>query len=122
MIKAIGITVIIDEVKKETTSAAIKNSLADVFPETTILQSAEKYAKFSDAYKLEYLVSVSKIKSKEKLVYDMLQLAESIANPWMVYIDSEGNNTELIFNRDENTKTTFAVFSHIRWAHIQLIY
>lgn len=122
MIKSIGITVIVDEIKNETQTRLITDQLLSVLPETTVQQSAEKYAKFPDAFKLECIVPGSKIKSKEKLVYYMMQLAESIANPWIVYIDSEGNNTELIFNRDMNSKTSLAIFSHIRWAHIQLIY
>lgn len=122
MIKSIGITVIIDEIKSETQARLITDQLLNVFPEKTIPQSMEKYAKFPNAFKLEYLVPVSEIRTKEKLIYSLLQLAESIANPWTVYIDGKGNNTELIFNRDENSKTTLAVFSHIRWAHLQLMY
>lgn len=122
MIKSIGITVIIDEIKSETQARLITDQLLNVFPEKTIPQSMEKYAKFPNAFKLEYLVPVSEIRTKEKLIYSLLQLAESIANPWTVYIDGKGNNTELIFNRDQNSKTTVTVFSHIRWAHLQLLY
>ena len=122
MIKSIGITFIIDEIKSEKQARLITDQLLNVFPEKTIPQSIEKYTKFPDACKLEYLVPVSEILTKEKLVYSILLLAESIANPWTVYIDGKGNNTELIFNRDQNSKTTVTVFSHIRWAHLQLLY
>ncbi len=122
MIKGIGITVIIDEIKKEDTTAVIRNALLNILPKHTQLQSVEKYTKFVDAYKLEFGISITDTFTKEKLIYQLLLHADSIARPWSVYFDNDGNNTELIFNRDSNTQIMQPVFSHIRWAHIQLIY
>lgn len=122
MIKGISITVIIDEIKKEDTTAVIRNALLSILPKHAQLQSVEKYAKFEDAYKLEFTIAITDTISKEELMYQLLLLADSIARPWSVYFDNEGNNTELIFNRDSNTQIMQPVFSHIRWAHIQLIY
>lgn len=122
MIKGISITVIIDEVKNENSSAFIKDALLNVLPKETHFQSAEKYTKFEDAYKLEFDIEITESIPKEKLIYQLRLIADSIASPWSVYFDKEGDNTELIFNRDNNTKVMQPVFSHIRWAHIQLIY
>lgn len=122
MIKGIGITIIVDEVKNEDSVTAIKEALLKELPKDTQFESAEKYTKFEDAFKLEFCITISESISKEKLTYQLLLLADCISRPWLVYFDNEGDNTELIFNRDNNTKTTQPFFSHIRWAHIQLIY
>jgi hypothetical protein len=122
MINGIGITVIIDEIKNEDNTIAIKQALLSVLSIDIKFKSSEQYTKHEDAYKLEFDIAFTERISKEKLMYQLLLLANSISRPWSVYFDSEGDNTELIFNRDVNTIVTQPVFSQIRWAHIQLIY
>jgi hypothetical protein len=122
MIKGISITVIIDEVKNEDSATAIKEALLEALPKETHFQSAEKYTKFEDAYKLEFDIAITESIPKEKLTYQLLMLTDCISRPWSFYFDKEGDNTELIFNRDNNSNFTQPVFSHIRWAHIQLFY
>lgn len=122
MIKGIGFTIIVDEIKNDNSLAPLKDALLGALPKDAHCTSAEKYTKFEDACKLEFYVAISESIPKEKLTYQLLLLADKIASPWSVYFDNEGDNTELIFNRGANTKTTQAIFSHIRWAHIQLIY
>jgi hypothetical protein len=122
MINSISITIIADNISKAVDIDLLKEKLSAILPEETIHQSTNAYTKFHDAYKMEFAVPVAGHPDKEKRLYLMASLAESIARPWLLYFDKEGDNTELIFNRDEHTQLTQAAFHPIRWAHIQLIY
>lgn len=122
MIKSIGITIVIDDIKKEEDIRLIDAVFLKSVPPETVHLSTEKYSKFPDAYKLEYSLPVSAKINSETRTYQMLQLADGMAKPWLVYFDGEGYNTELIFNRDEHTQFARPEFSCVRWAHLQLIY
>ena len=122
MIKGISITIIIDGIKNEQILELINSGILNLAAKNISTISTEKYTKFPDAYKMEYQVLTATPSTKEKLHYQMLLLADGIAQPWLIYFDRENNNSELIFNREEHTLPAQPEFSPIRWAHIQLIY
>lgn len=122
MIKGIGITIVIDEIKEEEDVLLLQQAITGVLPETSVHQTTEVYTKFRQAYKLEYFIPAEDWKDKANTIYHLLKIADTIARPWLLYFDGEGDNTELLFNRNEQTHVSKAAFYSIRWAHIQLIY
>lgn len=122
MIKGISITIIADGIKNEEDSQFLADTLLKALPAKTQYTAAQKYTKFPDAYKLEFTVPTSADTTRQEQLYQLHLLADRMAGPWLVYFDGAGNNTELIFNRDEHTRAAMPEFSSIRWALLQWIY
>ncbi len=122
MIKGISITIIADGIKNEEDSQFLADTLLKALPAKTQYTAAQKYTKFPDAYKLEFTVPTSADTTRQEQLYQLHLLADRMAGPWLVYFDGAGNNTELIFNRDEHTRAAQPEFSSIRWALLQWIY
>ena len=122
MIKSIGLSVVVKDIQEKSEVDLMVKNLLNVFPKQTTFDSYQEYPKFENAYKIEFSSEIQKGSSKEMLIYQMLEIANSIASPWFIYFDKDGDNTELIFNKDMNTQFTDKSFSKIFWAQIQLIY
>ncbi|MBK9329774.1 MAG: hypothetical protein IPM95_10830 [Sphingobacteriales bacterium] len=122
MIKGISITIIADGIKNEEDSRLFADTLLKALPNETQYTAAQRYAKFTDTYKLEFTVPTSAHTTRQEQLYRLHLLADRMAAPWLVYFDGAGNNTELIFNRDEHTRAALPEFSSIRWALLQWIY
>ena len=122
MIKGIGLTVILGDIKSERSFSVFENFLLKNLSDKFIQESCQKYTKIPNAYKLEYFSVIDENVSAEKVLYQMNVIAGVLAMPWLVYFDKQGNNTEMIFNKTENTYLAHENFSNIIWAHLQLIY
>lgn len=122
MIKGIGLTVILGEIKSEHSVGVFEDFLLKNLPGEFIQESCQQYSKIPDAYKLEYFKAIDENIPAEKILYQMNVIAGVLATPWLVYFDKDGLNTEMIFNKTENTHFEHENFSNIIWAHLQLIY
>ena len=122
MIKSISLSVVVKDIQEKSEIDLVIKNLLNIFPKQTIFDSYKEYPKFENSYKIEFSSEIQKDSSKEILVYQMLEIANTIASPWFIYFDKDGDNTELIFNKDVNTQFTDKLFSKIFWSQIQLIY
>ena len=122
MIRGIGLTVILGEINSELSVNVFEDFLLKNLPCEFIQESCQQYSKIPNAYKLEYFSAIDENLPAEKILYQMNVIGSVLATPWLVYFDKEGHNTEMIFNKSENTHFEHEKYSNIIWAHLQLIY
>jgi hypothetical protein len=83
------------------------------------IQNIEEYSKFENSFKIELKTNIKGLHYYE-LNHLAISLADKLVSPWLVYFDNEDNSIELIFNKDQNTRSRRTEFDVIKWGQLQI--
>jgi hypothetical protein len=83
------------------------------------IQNIEEYSKFENSFKIELKANIKGLHYYE-LNHLAISLADKLVSPWLVYFDNDDNSIELIFNKDQNTRSRRTEFDVIKWGQLQI--
>lgn len=118
--KSIFLTIVTENQEHKTKAEELSEILQNELEKGWLIFSIDKYAKFNNSYKIELKKSYTD-KTNEELNLLMISIADSIASPWMVYLDRNLNTIELIFNKNENNRSRKNEFNVIKWGQLNIV-
>jgi hypothetical protein len=83
------------------------------------IENIDSYYKFDHSYKIALKIVVNGMTRSEIFQLAITQ-TDQLVSPWLLYFDQFENTIELIFNKNENTKSVHPAFDAIHWAHLQM--
>ena len=120
MKKNILLTIITEDQTKKRMAEKLSEVLKKEVGEDFEILNIEYYTKFENSFKIE-LKKLCSDKTKEELNLLLINIADRIASPWLVYFDSNQNAIELIFNKAESNRIRKNEFNVIKWGQIQIV-